>query len=278
MVPLSRSKKAVLVGDHQQLPPIVPQELINYCEDEDLPTEYISKSLFEILWDKAPEDHKVLLDTQYRSPDEIIRLISRSFYEGKYKSGDNKLSIGPVLPVFKSPVVCVDTSGLDNRYEKEKDCSYFNPLEAQISAEIVQFLLRSGIELNNIGIITPYNSQAEEIRRIISRSRLSVDEGWLQDNVATVDSFQGQEREVILFCFTRSNPAGRIGFLSDLRRLNVTLTRVKQQLILIGDFDTLSSSRNHNFSDFIRALKEHFQSVGDFISADDCRRRIACVD
>jgi superfamily I DNA and/or RNA helicase len=103
-------------------------------------------------------------------------------------------------------------------------------------------------------VIVPYKKQAEAIRRELRRRQTGLSEDDLLSRVATVDSFQGKELDIIIFGFTRSNAEGRIGFLTELRRLNVSLTRARRQLVLVGDSQTLTTTPDQAFARLAQAL------------------------
>ncbi len=118
----------------------------------------------------------------------------------------------------------------------------------------------------------PYLAQAELIRRLLT-GRVS-DAEKIRLNVGTVDSFQGGERDVILYGFTRSNPERRVGFLKELRRVNVAITRARLQLVLVGDLDTLTEARDRGFRERARALRDHVAGVGEIVPHDCARSRL----
>ncbi|PLV57135.1 IGHMBP2 family helicase [Thermotoga sp. SG1] len=236
LIPISRGKKFVLAGDHKQLPPTILSE-----EARDL-----SRTLFEELIRRYPEK-SALLDIQYRMNELLMEFPSNEFYDGKLKAAETVRNItlfdlGVEIPNFgrfwdivlspKNVLVFIDTKDKPDRFERQrKDSpSKENPLEAQIVKETVERLLSMGVKEEWIGVITPYDDQVDLIKSLIGENV----------EVHSVDGFQGREKEVIIISFVRSNRNGEIGFLEDLRRLNVSLTRAKRKLIAIGDSSTLS--------------------------------------
>ncbi|WP_206301600.1 C-terminal helicase domain-containing protein [Streptomyces sp. V2] len=117
-------------------------------------------------------------------------------------------------------------------------------------------------------VIVPYRAQAALIRNLLKD--LPPGTG----DIATVDSFQGGERDVVLYGFTRSNPSGEVGFLDELRRANVAFTRARRRLILVGDFDTLTRATDEGFRDLARALREHTADVGELLPSRDLEARL----
>ena len=260
LVPLVRARRAVLVGDHLQLPPLVEPEITqkireNEPENQEL-GEWLEKSLFERLIERpsTPAANMVMLDTQYRMPRQIADFISTQFYNGNYHTGPEKSAHSD--PFFSgSPLVFVDTMREYRHFEQrsEDGQGYVNPLEARLIGDLLLAYQAKNIEA---GVIVPYKKQAELVRRELRRRQAGLSEDELISRVATVDSFQGREQDVIIFGFTRSNTEGRIGFLTELRRLNVSLTRARHQLLLIGDSVTLSGTADQDFARLAKALLE----------------------
>jgi superfamily I DNA and/or RNA helicase len=217
--------------------------------------EWLEKSLFERIIERTttPEDNRVMLDTQYRMPRQIANFISGQFYGGSYQTG---AEIAHSDPFFTgSPMVFVDTLKEVRHFEQrsEDGHGYSNPLEARLISDLLLAYQVKGIEA---GVIVPYKKQAEVIRRELRRRQSGLSEESLLSRVATVDSFQGREQDVIIFGFTRSNGEGRIGFLTELRRLNVSLTRARRQLVLVGDSVTLTETEDQDFANLMKALLE----------------------
>jgi hypothetical protein len=275
LVPLVRAKKAVLVGDHKQLPPVVDEEIKKRLDVENLAQlEWLEKSLFEQIIQKesVPVTRKVMLDTQYRIPPLVADFISAEFYGNEYKTGHTHTYSDQF---FDHPMVFIDTQRADQRFEtnvREVDGTpgYTNELEARLIVSLVHAYLKSGAEW---GVIVPYKKQAELIRQ---KLRNQIPDEELEDLVATVDSFQGKERDIIIFGFTRSNRFGRVGFLTESRRLNVSLTRARHQLILVGDATFLAATVEDEFSGFIgRLLSIVRKNNGAYIYADQLGKRLS---
>jgi len=278
LVPLVRARRAVLVGDHLQLPPVVEQEITQKIRDNEPENqelgEWLEKSLFELLIKRqsTPASNKVMLDTQYRMPRQIADFISEQFYGGNYRTG---IEIVHTDAFFTgSPMVFVDTMRAERHYEQRSEDAqgYFNPLEARLISDLVLAYQSKGIRS---GVIVPYKKQAEVIRRELRRRQPGFSEDELNNRVASVDSFQGKEEDVIIFGFTRSNSAGRIGFLTELRRLNVSLTRARHQLVLVGDSITLLRTLDEPFARLMKSLLDSVKknSKGYFY-ADELPRYI----
>jgi superfamily I DNA and/or RNA helicase len=227
LIPFSRAERLILAGDHKQLPP--------YHSSENQDTEALEISLFEQLLDQYDDGIMTTLRTQYRMNEAISAFPNQLFYDGVLRDGSRNRSwaIGPL-----SPLVAYHVSGTEGRSPSK---SYYNETEAELVRGEVQRLFDTGVTGNQIGIITPYSGQVSKIT-----AALRDVEGPVADTeVDTVDSFQGSERTVIIVSFVRSNETGHSGFLTfpheGPRRLNVAMTRAKRRLVLIGNFDTLST-------------------------------------
>jgi DNA polymerase III delta prime subunit len=274
IVPLSRAPIVILVGDQQQLPPYLDDDLLRRCQGQGLDTAWLEQSIFEYLWERVPASHRTRLDMQFRMPHVIADFLSTAFYDGELASAPARHGGGAVCELFRSPVVFVDTSELADRGETAMSPGFVNRCEARLVADIVASLpdrYRAG---EGLGVIAPYGAQVAAARQALAAALgLAPRDAWLFDNVATVDSFQGQERDVIVVSLTRSNADGAVGFVSDLHRLNVTVSRAREQLVIVGDLSTLSAAGG-GFAGFARALGEHVRRNGELVAASELRRRI----
>lgn len=249
LVALVRGKKLVMSGDHKQLPPTV-------MSLEAQPV--LSRTLFERLVEMYPEC-TAFLDVQYRMHEDIMAFPNEVFYEGRLVAAPEVArrtleTLGITLREGvrhrdaldpEAPLVFLDTALRDDRTERKHpgSTSFWNPLEAQVVTELVEDFLSLGVHPEWIGVITPYDDQVAEISRRIPHIRVS-----------TVDGFQGREKEIIILSLVRSNPGKDVGFLSDARRLNVSITRARAKLIVVGDSTTLSGdSLWQKFLEFVKA-------------------------
>ena len=230
LIPAVRAKKLILAGDNKQLPPTI---LCKEAENE------LSVTLFDKLIEKFPNKTS-LLRYQYRMNDKIMNFSNRYFYNDKLISDETvkneKINISDETYDFlngENIISFIDTSKSLDNYEiiKEGSKSKLNIFEAEIIIKIIE-KLKNYVSLENIGIITPYLDQVKYLREKNSYEDLEIN---------TVDGFQGREKEIIIISFVRSNEEKEIGFLKDERRLNVSLTRAKKKLIIIGNSSTLIS-------------------------------------
>ena len=226
--------RAVLVGDHHQLPPVV-QAADEIAGDERCGD--LGKSLFERLIERYP-DASVLLDQQYRMAQRIQAFASREFYDGQLRPatravaaqriGDlSGVDVGTLPSHLRDGVCFIDPDGAT--------VGNTNPGEAAAVAETVRSYLDAGVALTDIGVIAPYRAQVAEINK-------HVPEGVTVD---TVDRFQGSSKEVIVISFVATGSLDSPIF-EDYRRVNVALTRAKKALVLVGDADALSTDDTYS--------------------------------
>lgn len=277
IVPMSRATRTLMLGDHKQIPPSVDRELLEHCDNEGIDTSLLKKSFFEYLFEQKglPERNKVLLNTQFRMPEEVADIISTWFYNKKYKTtGKKKKGVMPLLfpEVFKSPLVIIDTSDQSDdvrrevtEYDRESNKkSRYNPCEARIIAKVLQKIdilsPECKVKLGDIGVISALKRQKEEIQSVVRKEFPHLSRSNIESMIATLDSFQGQEREIIIYSCTRSNDRNEIGFLNELRRLNVALSRCKSQIVIIGDFDFLTTCTDA-LDDDDEEIREEFNEV-----------------
>ncbi|WP_410596473.1 DEAD/DEAH box helicase [Amycolatopsis sp. lyj-23] len=275
LVPLVRAERTVLVGDHQQLPPFVDDELEAWAAGSGDPAlrDLLTKSALEVLVGRLPDSHVVRLRRQRRMPKVIADFISETFYDGTLTT---MVERDHHDPIFAGPLAFVDTSGLAEAQRAETPARDWDPrlpggsvnhAEARLLAELAAFYHRRHEEW---ALIVPYAAQVKLVKELL-RAEIA-DQDTIDTNVGTVDSFQGGERDVILYGFTRSNRANNVGFLRELRRANVAFTRAKQQLVLTGDLAMLRLARDADFRELARALGRHVAAAGDVRPYAEIRR------
>lgn len=249
-----RCSKVVLSGDYQQLPPTV--------KSPQAASDGLATTLMQRVATAKPSCVS-LLTIQYRMNRAIMNFSSRWFYNGLLKA-DPQVADRLLSPIDR-PITWVDTATCGFSEQGEGiSSSKSNPHEARLLIhtlrDYIDFIGPSRVddELTDFGIITPYKAQARLIRRLLKmnyflkayRRRITVN---------TVDGFQGQERDVIVISMVRDNDDGTIGFLRDLRRMNVAITRAKMKLIIIGNTQTLS--RHRFYREFINYVQENGEIV-----------------
>ncbi|MFD4997940.1 AAA domain-containing protein [Streptomyces buecherae] len=266
LVPLTRVRRGVLVGDDRQLPPFRASEVDDWGHSVGDPQliRLMTQSALEQLRAGLPVSHVVQLTRQRRMPAEIADFISASFYQGELRTEKEHRHTDAL---FTSPMAFVDTAALPERVRREssgrraegrghKGCS--NTCEARLLARLATFYHRRGSEWV---VIVPYLAQRLEVVRHLTP--LIGDSQLADASVGSVDSYQGGERDVVLYGFTRSNGEGRIGFLKELRRANVAFTRAKSQLIMVGDMSTLLRADDPGFRALMEGLSQHLLRRGD---------------
>jgi ATP-dependent RNA/DNA helicase IGHMBP2 len=254
-VPLLRVDRLVLAGDHCQLPPTI---ISNEAAEEGL-----AVSLPERLIGLHGSGIARLLTVQYRMHESIMGFSNDEFYGGELVA-DGSVSAHRLCdlpgvraePLTERAVQFIDTAGAGYEEELEEDTgSRRNLQEADLAARKVRSLLDAGLSTDRIGVIAPYRAQVRALKE-----RLGDVQGL---EIDSVDGFQGREKEAIIVSLVRSNSEGDIGFLQDVRRTNVALTRARRGLFVIGDSATLS---HHPF---YQRMLSHFESIGAYGSVWD---------
>ncbi|WP_051204732.1 DEAD/DEAH box helicase [Butyrivibrio sp. VCD2006] len=268
LIPLVRAKKTVIIGDQKQLPPVINPIL--YDEEKiDLEERAISEndlfchSFFERLYNNAPASNKVMLDTQYRMPAVIGTAISTLFYEGKLKNGIGTEEKKPVL--FEGNLTFINFDDVEKYTEKKNKTNkqITNSVEAQAAVSLV-ISVRKKNPSCKIAVITPYKGQ----KRLISNTFVKAGIHYQIDDiyVDTVDSFQGSEADVVVFCTTRAVQPTL--FFKDTKRLNVALSRAKRELIILGRMKYFYRySKNESC---LPAMADYIKKNGTVIKADKC--------
>ncbi len=244
LIPVLRAHKVILIGDHKQLPPTVDASLydpekVDYTDREYCQNELFTTSLFERLYEHCPDSNKRMLRTQYRMPAVLGNLISELFYGGDLENGPNTYE--KEFPYFKAALNWLDMS-YDVTYKEnsENGRSPHNPREAEVVSKVVKGI-RNKMPTERIAIITPYKGQLRELR---SRFDLEHPEWRSHTAINTVDAFQGDEADVVIFCTTRSQT--QTAFFSDRARLNVAFSRARRELLIIGSLDYFADYGEEN--------------------------------
>lgn len=234
-IPIRKADRVILAGDHCQLPPTVkaPEAL----------RAGLGHTLMQTIVKNKP-DTVSLLKLQYRMNDEIMRFSSEWFYGGMLQSAP-EVKYRSILD-FDTPIEWVNTEGLDcNEEFIGENYGRINKSEAELSIEQLKgYITKIGRERFlderiDVGMISPYKAQVQYLRRLVRNDAFF--KPYRQAiTINTVDGFQGQERDVILISLVRANEEGQIGFLNDLRRMNVAITRARMKLIILGDASTLT--------------------------------------
>ena len=282
-IPMKRASRVILAGDHCQLPPTVKSIAALRAG--------LGKTLMERIAENKPEV-VTLLKIQYRMNDEIMRFSSNWFYGGKVESAP-QIKYRSVLD-YDHPITWIDTSNEENQITIEgedapedsastsssvsaanqnSDLNFkeqfvgesfgrINKAEAELTLlTLAEYFTKIGkqrvlSESIDVGIISPYRAQVQYLKKLIKKYEFFKPYRRLI-SVNTVDGFQGQERDVILISLVRSNDEGQIGFLKDLRRMNVAMTRARMKLIILGNKDTMTKHP------FYKKLWEYVEAINN---------------
>ena len=232
-------KRLILVGDQMQLGPVVPRDdlfkNVNY-----------NVSLFERCV-KLDILEKHFLDAQFRMHPDISKFSNVNFYEGKIKNMVSRKDRENLPPWLKDHVIFIDVNG----HEKSVASSFVNEKEATVAMKVATRLLSSYVSPDDIGIASPYAEQAKYLRMIdcvVNESKVKI---------SSVDSFQGSQKDYFIISTVRSNK--NVGFLKDIRRLNVALTRARRCVMVIGDSKTLMKDKYwRNYVEYCKSLKSYY--------------------
>jgi len=236
-IPLLRCERAVFAGDHQQLPPTI--------KSNEAARAGLAVTLFEKGIQKHPQRAK-MLQVQYRMHEAIMAFSSRYFYNDQLIAHESVKKA--LLQTHQPPIEFVDTAGCGYGESQDPETlSRFNEEEAHLLVRLTEKLVEEiGPELwlqegITMGIITPYRSQVDLLHKLAEQSTV-LEPLHKLITINTVDAFQGQERDVIAISFVRSNDKSEVGFLADIRRTNVAITRARKKLIMVGDSATLGAN------------------------------------
>ncbi|KQS24720.1 AAA domain-containing protein [Dyadobacter sp. Leaf189] len=258
-IPILKAEKLVLAGDHLQLPPTIKSA---EAARNGLSTTLLEKSV------ALHPDAVVLLEEQYRMNESIMGFSSKTFYQNKLKAHASVAN--RTLFEGDMPLAFIDTAGCGFD-EKLQGTSSTNPEEGAFLfkhlGQLIEALSKAKplapAEFPTIAIISPYKEQINILKEQLQHAGFSNDY-LARIAVNTIDSFQGQERDVVYISMTRSNAEGEIGFLADIRRMNVAMTRARKKLVVIGDSATLSVLPFYtDFIAYAEAL-DAYQSAWEF--------------
>ena len=237
-IPLLKAERIIFAGDHQQLPPTI--------KSFEAAKAGLAETLMEKCIKRQPNTAS-MLQTQYRMHEAIMRFSSDYFYEGALIADESVKS--HLVKDDELPISFIDTAGCGYNEEQDPETlSRLNKEEAELVIRQIEKLIRDVGEERwleekiTLGIITPYSAQVEYLARLAENSE-ELEHLKHLVTINTVDAFQGQERDVIAISLVRSNDKGEVGFLGDIRRTNVALTRARKKLIVVGDSATLGSHK-----------------------------------
>ena len=250
-IAIAKAGRVILAGDHCQLPPTVKS--IQALQGG------LGHTLMERLTQTQPET-VTLLGVQYRSNEQIMRFSSEWFYGGHVQSAPEVRHRG--ILDLDTPITWIDTDLDDSAEQATRNFGRVNQAEAALTLDtLATYLERIGRtriseEHIDIGLISPYRAQVQYLRSLLRKNN-ALKPYRQAITVNTIDGFQGQERDIIVISLVRANELGQIGFLRDLRRMNVAITRARMKLIILGNVATLTRHP------FYKRLYQYTQSLND---------------
>ena len=252
LIAMRKSNRYILAGDPHQLPPVIKSDKARKMGLDE-------SALARFMRSKSCAERITLLTEQYRMHPDIMAPSSEWFYEGRLQAAPEML-LHALPDILRSPWTFIDSAGCGFDEEKEEgSASTFNAAEAEFVLQRTLEILQACPDFQ-VGVIAPYRAQVAELMRQFDA--LGVQAGMRERvEFATVDAFQGQERDAIVISLTRSNSEGEVGFLKEYRRTNVAMTRAKHHLLMIGDGATLGSDS------FYRQLIERAEESRAYFSA-----------
>lgn len=265
LIPYIRGKKVILIGDHMQLPPTVHPALLDpekiEIEDRSLyEDDLFNTSFFQRLYNSAPDTNKCMLATQYRMPSTIGTLVSDLFYNHALANGygtDEKLPL-----YYDKNLTLIDMHGPKYREASESGRSVTNPGEAQLVVSLLRKIRASVPSTARIAVITPYKGQKRLIFKQIIDSNAK--ENLKGVDINTIDAFQGDEAEIVIFCCTRTQTL--TNFFKDPRRINVAFSRAKNELIILG---SIQYFRRYDNTSVLPKVAEYIQQHGNILSVSE---------
>ena len=270
LIPLSRARRVVMVGDEHQLPPYVEEDALDnsQLEERGLTAQEVKESLFASLARSLPSANRVTLTHQHRMHPAIGELVNRCFYDGKLTSSDRE-PISWIGIVAARPVTWFTTTRAGNRREQSDGSSWRNDLEIQVIATLLNTmngLAAAGRTSATVAVLTGYAAQRNALHRRLARSAPS----WknLAVDCHTVDSFQGRQAQIVVYSLTRSNSERKLGFVRERPRVNVALSRAQDQLIIVGDH---AFARQAGGSEHLKKVLAHIEDYPEDCALEDAR-------
>ncbi len=259
LVPMSRSKKWLLVGDPKQLPPFQDEASRNteLLEQHELTPEDVQETLFDRLLRILPDGCQKMLATQHRMVEPIGKLISTCFYEGKLESSGPEIDkvLSRILP---RPVTWLTTSRLPNSREQSANSSFSNSCEVTVIFHWLKQFNQAATEAQKnykVAVLSGYTAQLNLLNRSLDAEQGNLKALAIECN--TVDAFQGREADIVIYSVTRSNKHGKIGFLRDEARLNVALSRGRVGLLIVGDHQFCQSLSYSPLGNVLHYIEQH---------------------
>lgn len=265
LLPINQAKKVIIIGDHKQLPPVIDKALyrnklgtLDYSDvvGEDEQVDFLNRSFFQRLYEDCPEELKCMLNIQFRMPPIIADLVNM-FYDEQLHTGDNCRKKQPIF--LNSHLIFIDMKDVRGYREKPKTHYSESPRnlkEVEALYEVIQKI--RVYYYNRIVVITPYKGQKYEILKFIREKNLA------DIRVDTIDAFQGDEEDIVIYCTTRATKP--TAYFSDSARLNVAFSRARNTLILLASSKYLKSYPDDHI---LRRVSEYLDDHATIIQYSD---------
>ena len=266
LIPINRAKKIIIIGDHKQLPPVVDpaffdEKKINISDivDEESRGNFFATSLFEKLYETCPDENKCMLNIQFRMPASIGEMISNLFYGGRLQSAPTCYRKLPMF--FDTNIFFLNMDGDPDYRERQDDTADgktgpYNEREIEVAAAVLKKLRENFSE--RVAVITPYKNQNRKLRQKFRAERIS------NVVVNTVDAFQGDEADAVIYCTTRAKTPTK--YFSDAARLNVAFSRARNLLLIIG---SLKYFRSYGNKHIMRKVVDELTRRGRVVAVAD---------
>lgn len=259
LIPLA--KRWVMIGDLNQLPPVMEDAAASFEIRGDLDVKVRDDSFYGWIWEQVPAASKIMLPRQYRMREPIGRLVSDLFYEGKllHESPHTKM---PLPWPFDRELVWVDTGAQDEYRDAQR--SVANEFEVALCKDITS-IIRKRVRKAKLAVIAMYSSQVNRLQSALK--------GIVPpDDIESVDAFEGRESDGVILSLVRSNDRAAIGFLNDPNRVNVSMSRAKQMLVIVGDSKTVIGGAPELFGPLFQRCQEDGLVVGVGAVVTACQR------
>ena len=293
LVPCIKAKRIILVGDHKQLAPVVEDDVIEKLNTDSkkgndefrADKKDVTTSLFERLFERIEskskdyaylENFKHTLTYNYRAHTSICDLYSKAFYDGILETNPEiSATKAHNLKAFKTNAVWLDTGKRNDKEDEQKGTGKINHCNAKIIDNRLKCLKDEILssEIKDIGIITPYKHQSSLLNRRLKSIQEEYKKAGISIDIGTVDSFQGSDRDMIIYDCVRSSKAkntqqtqkkrqgSKIDFIADEKRLNVSLSRAKKLLLIVGDKEYLRTASVSDGENPFSAIIKEFDST-----------------
>lgn len=246
LIPLTKGKKIVLVGDHKQISPELEKNILDRLEADGVVEktevdEIYRKSLFGLMYEDAPEQIKTFLNVQFRMSAGISEVVSKCYYQSSIADGDNIPSKSHGMErSLRDSFYWLSTENKEDFMEKDENKSFYNPGEINTTLTVLKWIDQNTKGKKSVGVISPYKPHSNRTHDLINPA----DYPNLDIEVNTIDAFQGREKNIIIMNLVRNNDMSRIGHIGKDSRMNVALSRAQELLIFIGNKSFVTKNKH----------------------------------